>query len=202
MSRFISTLVSLLALAGCGTPPLPPAAPQAAGPTVHLVSDPALDRAEPDKTITIAQPTGVNVPLPALPSESKRSVVPAVELGVLAAGGIGTGIGLRVLSASIKSQAVALGSAITAVPGSCVPQWLSYDKRCPTLQNELKTENTYYNVATGTLIAGGAAAAGMVLYLALPSPQPKTAVTSAAHGVRLVPILGPTTGGLLVSGAF
>ena len=157
----------------------------------------------PLRTVTIEQPARVTLPAAEVqPPVVKRSVVPAVVLGVLAAGGIGAGIGLRVLSASVKSQAVALGSAITAVPGSCVPQWLSYDKRCPTLQNELKTEDTYYNVATGTFIAGGAAAAGTLLYLLWSSLPPNTAGPSVVREIRLAPMLGPTASGLWVSGAF
>jgi hypothetical protein len=157
------------------------------------------------RTVTIDQPARVKLPADEVkPPESRRSAAPAVVLGLLAAGGIGTGIGLRVLSASIRSQAVALGSAITTPPnyGWCVPQWLSYDQRCPALQNKIDAEARYYNIATGTFIAGGAAAAGTILYILWPSPRPKAAVLSAAHAVRLTPILGPTGSGLLVSGSF
>jgi hypothetical protein len=134
------------------------------------------------------------------PPVSKRSMAPTVALEVPAVGGIASGIVFRVLSASIRSQAVALGSTITASHGTCVPNVGGYDRRCPTLQNELKTENTYYNVATGSFVAGGAAAAGMVLYLAWPSA--KTPEQAAAPSIRLTPIVSPTSHALILSGSF
>jgi hypothetical protein len=160
------------------------------------------------KTITIAPPTGVNVTPPATPPESKppeskRSVVPTVVLAVLAAGGIGSGIGLLVASRSNNLDAEALAKYITANRGDCMPNVASNaGVLCTQLQGYVNRHITYENAAVGTFIAGGAAAAGTALYLLWPSPRATTAGPSVAYDIRLTPILAPTVNGLLVSGQF
>src|SRR5262249_47294917 len=142
------------------------------------------------KTITIDPPVRVKVPADEVkPPVSKRSVVPAVVLGVLAAGAIGTGIGATVAWSSNNSAAYKAGAVLNSEFGGCVSHWASYDpKQCANIQNKLDAAQTYGNVAVGTFIVGGAAAAGMVLYLVWPSPQAKTPGQVSAPRVRLTPI--------------
>ena len=129
------------------------------------------------------------------PPEPKRSVVPAVVLGVLAAGGIGSGIGLMSLSSARSAEADAVRSMIVANYGSCVSHWLSFSpKPCVALQDNLHAADTFHNVSVGTFIAGGAAAAGTVIYLLWPQHR--------REEIRLTPVLAPTTTGLLVAGSF
>jgi hypothetical protein len=158
------------------------------------------------KRFTFAQPTVVNVTPPAKPPEppgSKRSVVPAVVLGLLAAGGIGTGIAFEVVASSKYSTGAALGALITARHGTCIPNVGGYDDLyCPGLQSDLHAYVTFGDAAVGAFVAGGAAAAGTALYLLWPSPSAKTVGPAAFRDLRLTPILGPTGNGLLVSGQF
>jgi hypothetical protein len=137
------------------------------------------------------------------PSESRRNVAPAVVLGVLAAGAVGTGIGLMTAAGSKYADADAVVKMIEAVYGTCVSRWASFNpKLCGDLQDKYKAGNTFHNVAVGTFIGGGAAAAGTALYLLWPSPGAKPTGQGFAHDIRLTPILGSTTSGLLVSGSF
>ena len=141
-----------------------------------------------------AQPTPSHVDQPAPPAPAAppppepRSVVPAVVLGVLAAGGIGSGIGFLMLSASRYSASLAVVANIKAAHGGCVYSYSDYDSLCPLYYANLNSANAYQDVATGAFLAGGAAAAATVLYLLWPH-------------LRLTPVLGPTTG-LLVAGSF
>jgi hypothetical protein len=156
---------------------------------------------EPWAGKAVAQPTRLNVTRAAKSPESKRSVVPAVVLGVLAVGGIGSGIGFTAAWSSNNSSANNVASVVMVEKGSCVSTWDSYiPKLCASLQSKLNAATTYGNVAIGTFIAGGAAAAGTALYLLWPSPR--AAEPSVARDLRLTPMLGPTGGGLLVSGQF
>ncbi len=154
----------------------------------------------------LAQPTVVNVTPPAKPPEpprSKRSVVPPVVLGVLAAGWIGTGIAFEVVASSKYSAGGTLGALITARHGTCIPNVGGYDYLyCPGLQSDLHAYVTFGDAAVPAFIAGGAAAAGTALYLLWPSPRANTAGPAAFRDIRLTPILGPTGNGLLVSGQF
>ena len=156
------------------------------------------------KTVTIDPPVRVKLPADEVkPPVSKRSVVPAVVLGVLAAAGIGTGIGATVAWSSNNSAAHQAAVALNSEFGGCNPQYVSYDpKQCANIQNKLDAAQTYGNVAVGTFIVGGATAAGMVLYLVWPSPQAKKPGQISAPRVWLTPIVGPTNHGLILSGSF
>jgi hypothetical protein len=58
--------------------------------------------------------------------------------------------------------------------------------------------NTLDGIAIGAASLGGLALVGMVVYLALPSPAPRT----TGLNVKLVPTAGRDSGGLLLSGSF
>jgi hypothetical protein len=84
-----------------------------------------------------------------------------------------------------------------------VTKWASYNtKVCADIKQKLDARNTFQDVAVGAFIAGGAAVAGTAVYLLWPSPRAKTMQHAAARDLRLTPVLGPTSSGLLVSGSF
>jgi hypothetical protein len=156
------------------------------------------------RTVTIVPPAWVKLPTEVTASGStKRSAAPAVVLGLLAAAGIGSGIGFMALSSSKGSEADAVSSMITAQHGACVSRWGSFQpKPCADLEEKLKARVLFHNVAVGAFIGGGAAAAGTVLYLLWPSPQEKTAKQSVARDLRLTPILNRTGSAFLLTGSF
>lgn len=156
------------------------------------------------RTVTIVQPASTKVPAAVKAQvSSRRSVAPAVVLGLLAAGGIGSGIGFLAAASSKDSEATAVRTDLTENHGTCVTQWASYaTKPCADLRNKLEARDRYNNVAIGTLIGGGAAAAGTILYLLWPSPKEKTPERSVARDLRLTPVLGPAGNALLISGSF
>lgn len=155
------------------------------------------------RTVTIVQPASATPPVVKAPASTKRSVAPAVVLGLLAAGGIGTGIGLVAAGSSKNSDATAVRENLIAHHGTCVPDWASFNtKVCADLQDKLEARDTFYNAAIGTFIVGGAAAAGTVLYLLWPSPQEKTPRQAIVRDLRLTPVFSPTGSELLVSGSF
>jgi hypothetical protein len=156
------------------------------------------------RTVTIVQPASVTPP-PAVtpPVSSKRSVAPAVVLGLLAAGGIGTGIGFTAAASSKDAQAAAVAADLTAHYGTCVTQWASYNtKVCADIKQKLDARNTFEDVALGAFIGGGVAAASTVLYLLWPAPKDTTPKQAVARDLRLTPIVSPTGGTLFISGAF
>ena len=156
------------------------------------------------RTVTLVQPARVTPPSAVTPAVfSKRSVAPAVVLGLLGAAGIGTGIGVTAAASANHADALAIGADITAKHGACVSRWGSFlPKQCAQLQSALSAEDRHHDAAVGAFIAGGVAAAGAAVYLIWPSPQAKTMQHAATHDLRLTPILGPIASGLLVSGSF
>jgi hypothetical protein len=151
----------------------------------------------------VARTVTVDPPAAVAPPEPKRSVVPTVVLGTLAAGGLISGVVFTALLSATNSAADAVHAKIVAHHGSCAfPGTLGYDDLCPDLVAKGKTENMFYDAAVGAFVVGGAAAAGTALYLLWPSLRPKTAAPRVVRDIRLMPILGPNSHGLLVSGSF
>lgn len=147
---------------------------------------------------TVPPPSAVKAPV-----STKRSVAPAVVLGLLAAGGIGTGIGFLAAGTSKNSDATAVREGLLARHGTCVPEWASFNtKVCADLQDKIKARDRFYNVAIGTFIGGGAAAAGTVLYLLWPSSREKETKQAVARDLRLTPIVSSTGSELFITGSF
>ena len=156
------------------------------------------------RTVTIVKPASVT-PLSVVtpPVSSRRSVAPAVVLGLLAAGGIGTGIGFTAAASSKDAEAAAVLAELTAHHGTCVTKWASYaTKPCADIKQKLDARNTFQDVALGAFIGGGAAAAGTVLYLLWPSSREKAPNQAVVRDLRLTPIVSPTGSTLFISGAF
>lgn len=146
---------------------------------------------EPWAGKAVAPPTRLNVTRAAKSPESKRSVVPAVVLGVLWAGGIGSGIAFGLVSFNV--DLLLARSIIVARHGTCMPNVGGYDARwCPELQREVNAYVTFADASIGAFVVGGAAAVATALYLLWPSPR----------DIRLAPILSPSARGLVVSGSF
>jgi len=156
------------------------------------------------RTVTIVPPAWVKLPTEGTASGStKRSAAPAVVLGLLAAAGIGTGIGFMTLSSSKGSDADAISSMITTQHGACVARWGSFQPiPCANLEEKLNERDLFHNVAVGALIGGGAAAAGTVLYLLWPSSREKTPRQAVARDMRLMPILSQTGSAFVLTGSF
>jgi hypothetical protein len=156
------------------------------------------------RTVTLVPPAWVKLPTEGTASGSTtRSAAPAVVLGLLGATAIGTGIGFIALSSSKGSDADVISSMITAQHGACVSRWGSFQPiPCANLEEKLNERDLFHHVAVGALIGGGVAVAGTAVYLLWPSPRAKTRQHAAARDLRLTPILGPTSSGLLVSGSF
>lgn len=128
------------------------------------------------------------------PPEAQRSVVPAVVLGVVGAGAIAASIGLMALSSAHRTEAEAVRLTLVSLYGDCVPGYSNFDtKLCADLADKVHRQQAFQNAALGTVIAGGAAMAGALIYLLWPSQR-----------VHMTPPIrvAPTMGGLVVTGRF
>ncbi|MRG97337.1 hypothetical protein [Polyangium spumosum] len=67
---------------------------------------------------------------------------------------------------------------------------------CATLLSTLQRKDTFFNVGTGALVAGGVLAVGTVVYALWPAKK------RAATGFVLVPSVTPTFAGIAASGQF
>ena len=137
------------------------------------------------------------------PVSATRSAAPAVVLGLLAAGGVGTGIAFMIQASAKDADALAIGDDLTAHYGTCVVRWASYDtKRCSALHEKLEAVDRLHDDAISAFIGGGAAAAGTALFLLWRSPGEKRPKQAAGRNLRLEPMLSPTGGEFLISGSF
>jgi hypothetical protein len=147
------------------------------------------------KAVLVDPPGAVGPPAPPVaPAEPKRSVVPVVVLGVLAVGGIASGIGFSALSTSNNQAAIARRATLSAReedPDHCLSGGCPYAND-PTFQSYTKAAGTFQGAAVGSFVVGGAAAAGTVVYLLWPSPR--------WNGAPLAPVVGGIAAGGLVAG--
>jgi hypothetical protein len=120
----------------------------------------------------------------------EKPIWPIFVLAGVGAAGIGSGIGLLVMSESAKGD-------IEDSPcrsQSCAPQY----------QDQVDSYNLGRNAGAPLLTIGGLSLAGMIVYLAWPSPKddgdgPADVKKSATW---ILPSLGPNGGGLTVGGEF
>jgi hypothetical protein len=124
----------------------------------------------------------------------KNLVVIGVGVG-LAVVGIGVGVGLMVAVVG-KSSAVS-DARKELSPGACPGTIPTVRDKCSRLKGLLKDMDTFQNVGTGMLIAGGVIAAGTVAYALWPTKRPAPTV-----GWQVVPTVAPTFAGVSVSGQF
>lgn len=136
-----------LSQAAGAAPPEAPAAPAGSGAR------------EPDA----ATPTG--------PSPAKRSIVPAVIGGGLAAVGIGLGVVWRLGADSDADDAdTILGRLGPAPCGAGTP----YAKECAQVRDKNDSSRRKSNLSTASFVIGGVALAGTVVYLLWPEPSGAT----------------------------
>ena len=134
----------------------------------------------------------------AAPPPAKRSLVPVLVLGGSAVVGLGAGFMIFLLSNSKIAEGENITNEIITVNGTCREERGPVHARCADLASTKKTVNTLDGIAIGAASLGGLALVGMVVYLALPSPAPRT----TGLNVKLVPTAGRDSGGLLLSGSF
>ncbi|MDI1432322.1 PEGA domain-containing protein [Polyangium sorediatum] len=117
--------------------------------------------------------------------------------GGLALVGIGAGIGLLVAASGADSDAKALDSAMPdAACDPAHPDHAANKGNCATLLSTLQRKDTFTNIGTGALIAGGVLAVGTVVYALLPTKK------QATMGFTLVPTVTPTFAGFAATGQF
>ncbi|UQA59149.1 PEGA domain-containing protein [Polyangium aurulentum] len=126
---------------------------------------------------------------------AKKSLPIIIAGAGLAAVGIGTGIGLIVAAGGKSSDASDLRKELS--PGDCPGTIPTVRDKCSTLKGQLEDKDTFQNVGTGVLIAGGVIAAGTVVYALWPAKR-----SAPTTGWQVVPTVAPTFAGLSASGHF
>ncbi len=142
------------------------------------------------------------LPRPAPPQEPvppiRRSLAPGLGLVAAAVVGLGGGVAFFSLSASKRADAASLAASIVgpAPHHGCVSAAANYDAgSCPTLASTLHSDDTYHDVAVGSVLVGSVAAVGAAAYFLWPQRRP-------VSGLRVTPILGSGDRGVVVSGSF
>ncbi|NUO54457.1 MAG: hypothetical protein HOV80_36905 [Polyangiaceae bacterium] len=146
-----------------------------------------------DKTVAVTLREAPAQAPPAATTDEKP-LWPGIVLAAIGAAGLGTGIGLIVVSKNKESDAETMGADI----GTCNPS--SLDAACSELASTVSDRNAFQNGAVVSFIVGGVAAAASIVYFAIPTPHETP--EGAASPVALTPIIGPSVWGLSVGGAF
>lgn len=121
---------------------------------------------------------------------AKRPLWPAFVLGGVAAVGVGLGVTGFVVAGGARGDAD--DAILAAGPSGCGPDGAA----CAGVQSSLDQVNTMRGLGIGGFAVGGAALAGMIVYLVIPSSsEPGTG------GLRLTPTFG-STNGLSLGGSF
>ena len=139
-----------------------------------------------------------NQPRP-LPGEGSGKSIPVLAAGFgLGALGIGGGIVFTALAAGKRSDKETLQAQLMmASPAGC-PEQPPRGTQCDELDNALSEVDTFTNLSVGAFVVGGAALAGTLVYLLIPTSRSESPPVS----VRVVPVVGQSTGGLFVTGHF
>jgi hypothetical protein len=129
-------------------------------------------------------------------SESRLSIGWVVAGGILAAGGIGAGIGLTAAANAKGSTAIELGSKVGGRSGCVGEPAAGVADACADVRSARTDQTTFSNAAVVTFIAGGALALGTVGLGVWASKSKVAPVVQAA------PIVGARYGGVVVLGAW
>ncbi|MDI1432325.1 tetratricopeptide repeat protein [Polyangium sorediatum] len=162
------------------------------------------------KVVVEGKPGVTTAWVPALVDEVKGEQVGAgkeegagkswVAIGVgagLALAGIGTGVGLLVAAGGAGEEADALDDAMPDMACDPThPDHAANKANCATLLSTVQRKDTFTNVGTGALVAGGVLAVGTVVYALLPTKK------QATMGFTLVPTVTPTFAGFAATGQF
>ena len=122
----------------------------------------------------------------------KKPVWPYVVGGVVAAAGIGVGIGGMVTSASHSSKADDLLKDLRASGQKCAND---ASPACAPIQSEYDSRDTLRGVGIAGFVVGGAALVATVIYAAIPAKHHR------ANALQIIPLVGPTQG-LVVRSSF
>lgn len=115
-----------------------------------------------------ASPGGADGTPPTGPNPAKRSIVPAVIGGGLAAVGIGLGVMWGLGAASDADDADAILARLGPAPcGAGTP----YAKECAEVRDKNDSSRRKSNLSTASFVIGGVALAGTVVYLLWPEPS-------------------------------
>jgi len=104
-------------------------------------------------------------------------------------------VGLMVAAGGKSSDASEVRKDLS--PGDCPGTIPTVRDRCATLKGLLEEHDTFQNVGTGVLIAGGVIAAGTVAYALWPTKRSAPTV-----GWQVVPTVAPTFAGMSAFGRF
>ncbi len=132
-----------------------------------------------------------------------RSAAPAVLLGVLAAAGVGAGAALFAVAGAKGDEAGSLRAEIGTNGGAdntclATPAPL----KCAELDSVTRDQATYKTLAAGSFVAGGLAAAGLLLYVLWPSSGGGPSQAPAGRPIRAGFSAGPGGAGAFVVGSF
>jgi len=133
------------------------------------------------------------------PAPERRSVVPGAVLGGVAGAALVSGIAVVAVGAKKHASNTALNQAIAQAHHSCVAGAANFDPQCSTLKDSASAADTLGRAGVGLLVGAGAAAVGSVIYFVWPESKPRA---PASGGVRVVPVVSTSSGGVIVSGAF
>lgn len=141
-------------------------------------------------------------PVPAPNGNHASRVHPAwpIVTGVLAAGAIGTGIGLAVAASGKGNDVDRLGSGLDAVgpiDGACSPGHRADVARCDELNEAVEQHDLLVGASIG-LLAGGVALGVVTAVLAASAAEDG----SDSATVVILPSAGPTGGGLSIRATF
>jgi len=150
-------------------------------------------RVEPGSEITIEIKMGPKKPGGGGPHHVEHADKPIWPIFVFAgvgAVGLGSGIGLMVMSAGAKSDIEDSGCRSQG----CAGQY----------QDQVDSYNLGRNAGVPLLAVGGLSLAGMIVYLAWPSPDDEVEGPPGRgkHATWVLPMLGADGGGLTVGGEF
>jgi tetratricopeptide (TPR) repeat protein len=146
------------------------------------------------QTVQVAKGGSADVALTL--KEPQRSLVPAYVMGgVGAAALIGGGV-LIGLAQSKKSTAQTLA---TQTNHACPVSTASQQGACKDLESAATSGDTFGNAGIGLLATAGVAAAGVATYLLWPRSH---AEAVSGRRLRVLPVAGPSGGGVTMVGAF
>ena len=124
---------------------------------------------------------------------AKKPIWPYVVGGVVAAVGVGVGIGGVVSSASHGSNASDMAATVHSKGARCASETSA---PCAPIQRELSSRDTLRGVGIAGFAVGGAALIATIVYAAVPARKRET-----AHSIQIAPSVG-LTNGVLVRGSF
>ncbi len=129
--------------------------------------------------------------------QKEKSAVPLLLLGVASAAGLGLGIAMMAVSNGKSTDAVEQRAAILQGGGQCVKPSSAFVGPCGEMKRSLESLDTTANVARVAYVASGLVAIGALTYALLPHPKP-----ARAGWVRAAPVIGSSSGGIVVLGVW